>query len=217
MISTRNLEALPSISELRRIMQSLAMLDAIIEDKWEYRYFSFNASWSKMEEMGSMRNGSGDDLFAVFCEAGCFLRGFDHESAMSPWHQKPPKIWLGILEDVPVEFSNLLVEPAFHMEDTTYCIWRRVNEPQWSRGTIQFAEGSDPDGSEWMLSMFDGSTETYVAYALEYFEVVVSSAAVDAVFRHEPLSSQLLKMFPSSRNLSDLLAEAKEIGYGVRI
>ena len=60
--STRNLGALPNIESLRRQMQTLALLDAILEREWEYRYFSFNCRWSNTEQMGSMRNGSGDDL-----------------------------------------------------------------------------------------------------------------------------------------------------------
>ncbi|WP_165497819.1 hypothetical protein [Pseudoduganella albidiflava] len=64
-------------------MQSLAMLDAILEEEWGFRYFSFDAGWSLDAKMGSMRNGQSNDLFAVFDPARCFIHGFDHESAMS--------------------------------------------------------------------------------------------------------------------------------------
>jgi hypothetical protein len=49
--------ALPSISELRRLTQSLAMLDAIICPEWNSRYYSFNCNWSAGEAMASMRKG----------------------------------------------------------------------------------------------------------------------------------------------------------------
>ena len=129
MIFSRSLEALPAVPELRRLMQSLAMLDALMEEQWEYRYFSLNSRWSDTEQMGSMRNGSGDDLFAVFDCHGCFLRGFDHESTMSPWKQPTRRVWKGVLDEVPLVFAASLNEPAFHMEDTTFCIWRRNGDP----------------------------------------------------------------------------------------
>ncbi len=44
MISTRDLSQLPDVDPLRRLMQSLAMLDAILSPDWELRYYSFNAS-----------------------------------------------------------------------------------------------------------------------------------------------------------------------------
>ena len=42
MISTRNLSALAAIEIVRKLTQSLAMLDAIVEREWHYRYYSFN-------------------------------------------------------------------------------------------------------------------------------------------------------------------------------
>ncbi len=46
------------IEQLRKKMKSLALLDAIIEQEWEYRYSSYNSNWSDTEEMGSLRDGS---------------------------------------------------------------------------------------------------------------------------------------------------------------
>ena len=60
MISTRNLSALPAIEILRKLTQSLAMLDAIVGREWDYRYYSFNSKWGAGEWMASMRNGQGD-------------------------------------------------------------------------------------------------------------------------------------------------------------
>ncbi|MBO6551131.1 MAG: hypothetical protein JJ964_16135, partial [Rhizobiales bacterium] len=62
-ISTLDLSKLPSPLQLKRLLQSLALLDAIMSPEWEYRYYSFDAQWSPSETMGSMRNGSGDEFF----------------------------------------------------------------------------------------------------------------------------------------------------------
>jgi hypothetical protein len=186
-------------------------------EEWDYRYYSFNAKWSATEQMGSMRNGSGDDFFALFDAAGCFLRGFDHESAMSPWRETPPKIWPGVLNDVPPQFESSLKEPAFHMEDTTFCIWCLAGDATWSRGLIEFPDGeADPDGSRWMLSALDGKPETYQSFANEYFELDVALDAISRVFAHEPLSAELLQAFPSSRAFQDVVTDAEEIAYPIK-
>ncbi len=215
-ISTRNLAGMPSPPELMRIMQSLAMLDAIVEEEWAYRYFSFNAKWSSASQMGSMRNGSGDDLFAHFDAAGCFLRGFDHESFMSPWRREERIVWPGVLDAVPGEFADGRNEPAFHMEDTTFCIWHGPESEGWQRGPIAFPDGSDPDGSAWMLSFYDGNPETYRAFAEEYFEVDLATDAIARVFAHEPLSPALLSALGSARDWAEITADAQEIGYPIR-
>ena len=66
MISTRDLSLLPDVDGLRSAFQSMAMLDAILCPERLYRYYSFNSGWSVGEQVGSMNNGSGDELFAHF-------------------------------------------------------------------------------------------------------------------------------------------------------
>lgn len=217
MISTRDLANLPKPEALRRLLQAYALLDAILEEDWQYRYYSFNSKWSATEQMASMRNGSGGDFFAVFDSSGCFLRGFDHESTMTPWRARPPSIWPGVLVDVPPQFESSLKEAAFHMEDTTFCIWCLVGDAAWSRGTIEFpANEEDPDGSLWMLSALDGKPETYQLFAKEYYELDVELEAISRVFAHEPLSVELLQAFPGAREFQDVIADAEEIAYPIK-
>jgi hypothetical protein len=128
MISTRDLTLLPDVDGLRRTLQSMAMLDAILCPEWQFRYYSFNTDWSPGEQMGSMRNGSGDDFFAHFSPAGCWLKGFAHEFPLSPYRTKPNLVWPGVLDAVPVEFTACLQEPAFSAAIVTFCIWRRYSD-----------------------------------------------------------------------------------------
>ena len=75
MISTRDLSRMPDVDRLRLTLQSMAMLDAILSPEWQFRYYAFNTAWSTGEQMGSMRNGSGDHFFAHFGSAGYGSRG----------------------------------------------------------------------------------------------------------------------------------------------
>ena len=43
-------------AELINKLKHLALLDAIIEPEWEYRYYSYNSHWSESEEMASLRD-----------------------------------------------------------------------------------------------------------------------------------------------------------------
>jgi hypothetical protein len=207
--------ALPPPHVLKRVMQSLAMLDAILEEEWACRYFSFNAHWAVETQMGSMRNGQGDDLFAVFDPAGCFMRGSDHASKMSPSLSTPPKVWPGVLEFVPEMFSISLNEPSFHMEDTTFCRWFSANAEGWREGAIAYPPASDPDGASWMLSYYQGGPARYCEFAAHYYEIDVPVDAVTSVYRHAPLSPALVKALGSQRAYEQILIDAAEIGYPV--
>jgi hypothetical protein len=103
---------LPAIADLRGLCRSLAMLDAILSPDWEGRYYSFNASWADGEQMASMRNGSGDEYAIVFSVAGAYVRGFDHESPMSPYANEGEP-WPGVIDEVPELFKSFVEESAF--------------------------------------------------------------------------------------------------------
>jgi hypothetical protein len=213
-ISTRNLELIPDIDLLKKQLQSLAVLDLIIPpDEWEDRYYSFDSNWSAAEQMGSMRNSSGDEFFALFNSAGCFIKGFAHESKMTPARVNPPALWPRILEGIPDEFIDARNEPAFGMESVTFCIWRRYCDLSWSIGPIDFPQGDDVDGSEDLLAILDGQVNTYCQFVEEYFETVIPVLAVQHVYDHLPLTERIVELLNPEASLSTLTDDLAEIGY----
>lgn len=192
----------------------MAMLDAILCPEWQFRYYSFNANWADGEQVGSMRNGSGDDFVAHFGPAGCWLKGFAHESPMTPYRLRSKKVWRGVLDHVPEEFAACMREPAFRVEDVTFCIWRRHAKGAWQIGPVEFPSGeTDPDGSVYLLSPLDGQPETYRNWALEYYEKEVPFAAIDHVYQHRPLTPQVVAQLNPDLSLDQLLADKREIAY----
>ena len=215
MISTRNLSALPDIGGLRKLLRSLAMLDAILQPEWQFRFYSFDSFWSADEQMGSMRNGQGDDFFALFNRAGCWLKGFVHTAPMTPYRGKPKQVWRGVADAVPAEFARCLREPAFAVEDATFCIWRRYGDSAWQRGEIAYPpDHSDPDGSEYLLSPLDGRPESYREWAAWYFsKPALGVEAVRQVYQHRPLTDELVRLLNPAVTLDDVESDMAEIGY----
>lgn len=224
MISTMNLSQLPDVDGLRRLLQSMAMLDALLCREWQYRLYSFNSHWATGEQMGSMRNGQGDDFFALFNEHGCFLKGFAHESPMTPYRSDPKRVWPGVLDSVPREFADCLRQAAFSMEDTTFCIWRLYTDVCWQRGDIAFPSGTDPDGSEYLLSPLDSRPETYHKTATWYFnKLFLTVDMVRHVYEHRPLTDEFVAalrpdlVFEDDESpklgVEDLEDDIDEIGY----
>ena len=216
-ISTRDLSALPDPHPLEKLTQSIALLEAIISPVWEYRYFSYNRLWdeTKGERMASMRNGSGDEYFLVFSPLGAFLKGFDHESPMSPWAQEPSAVWPGVLDHVPAKFAPFLPEPAFSAENTTFCIWKAATDPTWQRGPVSFPDGDDPDGSENLLWMLDGNPETYAQFATEHYEETLNLDQIRKIYEWTPLHSAIILELKPEADIGQALADAAEIGYPV--
>lgn len=214
MISTRDLSLLPDVDGLRALLQALATLDAIVCPEWGYRYYSFNCAWSAGEQMGSMRNGSGNDFFAHFSAAGCWLKGFAHESPMSPYAHQPKRVWPGLLDSVPAEFAACLREPAFSAENVTFCIWRRTTDRRWEKGSISYpSDVPDPDGSEDLLSILDGRPEKYRKFAGHYYDKDLSLTSIEHVYRGRPLTPEIVASLNPERSIDELAGDLTEIGY----
>ncbi len=208
-IGTGNLSSFPIPSRLKHIMQSMAVLDAIVSPEWVYRYYSFNAAWSDGEMMGSMRNGSGDDLFVLFSKAGAFAKGFNHEQ----WEEFPEDL---AYKDVPACFAKAVAEPAFVPEQVTFCCWYSEDKGQWEEASIP-PHDCEENGSAWMLSELYGDPIKYVEFAEEYYEVDLDSEAVRSVYQHVPMTIALAHSLNSEIDYQQLLSDLEEIGYPVSL
>ncbi|MGN6727918.1 MAG: hypothetical protein ACTHLZ_18510 [Tepidisphaeraceae bacterium] len=214
MISTRDLTALPGIDALRQLMQAMAVLDAILSPDWEYRYFSFDSRWGKQEQLGSMRSGHGDHYFAFFSAEGCWIKGFDPEAPMAEFDRNSPKIAQEVLGDVPREFAGCLREPAFLLEETTFCVWRRFKDARWNRGRVQFPrQEADADGSARLLSILDGRPETYHDWAQDYYGRQLPLEIVRELYAGQPLEDRMIRALNPEVSPRELRADFKEIGY----
>jgi hypothetical protein len=209
--------SLPDIIGLRRRAQSLAVLDAIMSPDWQYRYYSFNSKWDSGEMMASRKNGSGDELYVLFTRFGAILKGFDHESLMSPWARDDQSLWPLIFDSVPTAFEQFLKEPSFDIPDTTFCIWRQNSDSSWQVSNIEYPDANEgADGSEEQLALFAGGPELYLEFAEEYFEKSVQLETVKQVYRHEPITELAVSQLNPDADPKSLDAELSEIGYPSR-
>lgn len=213
MISSRSLQELPNVDELKRIFQSLALLDAILMPDWEYRYYSFDANWSDEEMLASMRDGSGDEFFILFNLAGAVIKGYAHESVMAGHSADTGEVWPGVLDHVPPEFEVVLNDPAFVAEETSFCMWRKRGDLAWQTGKITFPDGDFADGSEELLFILDGKPETYAVWASEYYERPIPVDAVKEIYAHKPLTQQLVSRLNPECSLEQLEEDLDKIGY----
>jgi hypothetical protein len=211
MVSAADLAILPGIEELTKLTQAMALLDACFEPEWQYRYYSFNATWSPRQRLASMRNGAGDSWICVFAAEGALFKGFDHESIMSPW--QTGAVWPNVIDQVPPALKPILAEPAFPLNDTTFCIWRCPGDARWHVGDIAYPDGDDPDGAGWMLSMLDGSPRTYQNWAKDYYERPVDLSAVRHVYEHRPLTPEIARTLNPTIDFAALQRDIAEIGY----
>src|SRR5882762_11464650 len=114
MVSTKNYNLLPDRISLEHICISISVLDAIISQEWQYRYYSFNSKWDANERCLQMRNGSGDEMHILFRQDGCAINGFAHEYKQ----QDKSKLTTGL----PSIFNDFIFGEPVNSIGTTFCL-----------------------------------------------------------------------------------------------
>ncbi|WFR64973.1 hypothetical protein P9222_13690 [Paenibacillus amylolyticus] len=196
------IDKLPPISKCKQILKAAAMLDAILMSEWEYRYYSYNSQWDTNEQMASMRDGQGNHYFAIFSPNGLIIKGFDKEYALQHKVDRSD-----VVKSVPEAFHTFLTEPAFVMDQTTFCIWSVADQEGWSAGTVL------GDHEYELLEILVGGAKYYHAWAQDYYEIALNIKLVEQVFDMKPIDEVLLHQLNVELRLSDIEDEIAEIGY----
>jgi hypothetical protein len=201
---------LPDIGSLRRRSQALAMLDAIVCPEWEGRYYSFNAGWGQDEAMGSMRNGSGDDWFILFGAFGAVIKGLAHETSIAG----DKVIASEVQRQVPKTFASFLAEPAFGMDRLSYCYWRALGDPSWQKVVHPdpVLSQSNDGSAEYLAPLFEPA-KAYEEFAKWYYELDLPIAVIESIYRHAPLTKDLVDSLNPRISIAQVQEAAAEIGY----
>ncbi len=210
MISTADLSAMPDLAAFRRLVRSLAALDAVMSPEWAYRYYSFDPAWGEGDMMASMRNGSGDQWFVLISPAGAAIVGLAHESPSYTPNRPHPGLFVGFPEAFR---AHVLDEPAFETSNATFCIWRLADDDQWRSAASAGAELPAHDGSAELLEILEGRPEQYVAFAEDYYERDIELEDVEAIYEHRPISSALLARLNPDADVAEVEAELTTLGF----
>lgn len=206
MISTKNYNSLADRKTLKTICKAISVLDAIISQEWEFRYYSYNSKWDENEECLQMRNGSGDEMHILFREDGCVINGFAHE------YKQQDKAKL--TNALPAIFNDFVFGEPVKSIGTTFCLWT-TELKNWQIGQLESLE----DNSEEMLRILDGQPQTYINWAAEYFEESYKESGipldiVTKVYNGETLTKEIvLSIVNEIEDWKRLEADLIEINY----
>ncbi|MGL5276973.1 hypothetical protein SAMN04488018_11262 [Myroides marinus] len=160
-LNTTNRGNLPNPKELKELCKSLATLDAILCQDWEYRYYLYNHIWSDDEEFFQMRDGEGNDMVILFRNDGVVINGFDHE--LYDFEESLPNKE-DLTAGLPSQYIEFIFGEYISGIGTTYCIWSDNNQ-QWTIGQVD----NQQDGSDDQLYIFDNNPDTYINWATNYY------------------------------------------------
>ncbi|UJF34504.1 hypothetical protein [Paenibacillus hexagrammi] len=202
------LEHLPNPIILKKLMKIQASLNIILcQDEW-LRYHRFVQDWAEGVCMAKIDNGAGDHLFILFSPKGCLIKGFDHESGLSPYAQDEHKVWQGIYDDVPKELLSLLEGDAIAKDDVTFCIWHENSDTNWHKGKVEIPKG-ESDGSDFLMGCIFHTPEDFVEFAEGYFELTPSLEVVAKIYEDCSITAEMITILNPDCDVEEVLQELR--------
>ncbi len=199
-ISTQHFENLPHRKELQKICKAISVLDAILMQEWQYRYYSYNSKWSVGEEFFEMRDGVGNHLLILFKKEGCVINGTHSDI-------KFPNIEI-VTKHLPKHFHEFIFGQPVKSQGTNFCIWTNENE-KWE---TQIKDKND--GSEELLFIFDGNPETYREWAKNYYENDnIDLAIIKKIYDDEIVTKNIATSLNEEIDFEQLKNDLIEINY----
>lgn len=158
-----------SPNELQSALRCAAKCDSSITSEDWLRAFWYESNWADGIAMAKYDNGSGDNVVVFFTVDGkAVVKGFDHESEVSPHTREQYGIWPGIYDGMPSNLLALVSDEAAEYEDVTFCCWSEDSKT-WKIGGAVIPEDID-DGSAWLLDMVQMNAEQFIEWAKSYYE-----------------------------------------------
>lgn len=201
-----------NLSHLKDTFRKLAALNVIFCPEVAYRYHRYHPKWAEEIDLGIIDNGSGDTLFAVFHPKGCVLKGFDHESSVSPYAQPSFEIWEGMYDGLPDYLARILDDKALINNEVTFCYWKTDNDATWQQGPVHFPN-QEEDGSDYLMPKIYATAEDFIAWAGNYFGQDYPLPLVQHIFDGKPITDALLLGLNPNLDLASAKTELQELGF----
>lgn len=165
---------------MKALLKKQAILDIMITPEQEawLRLVRYHYDADRHCDVFKIDNGSGDHLYALFSPQGAILKGFDHESCLSPYQYEDGQIAAGIYDQVPPELLALLDQET-EKDDVTFCLWQLAGQRQWQSGQVvlpdacwqEDARQPDDGGRSLLLRYIFADAEEWYQWASIYYEL----------------------------------------------
>lgn len=204
MTSILDHDKLPSPSAIRDGIRFAAMIDTVLCAEAYLRHYTFQPTWSDGVSLAKYNNGCGDDMFVFTRGPEAVIKGFDHESPVSPYAQQEYGIWPNIYDGLPKALSELLDDVEVDRELVTFCTWY-VNDA-WNIGPIEFPNGED-DGAAYLLETIPYSADDYSKWANDYYEIELNVDVIRSIYEGREIDFDTVRSLNPDRNPDSVLAE----------
>lgn len=217
MIVSRRIHEIPQQQDLFRRLLAYAKIDRIMNpdpDDCMVRVYHYDKEWVPGGHFFKIDDSGGDHYYALFSSDGCIVKGFDHESDLSPWNreegEKLPDIVAkhDFYAGAPARLSMLLDDPALEKHLTTFCVWQTPGDSDWRFAGSEFPADWN-DGINTFLYYIQ-ELDGYKEWFGDYYGQEPDMNAIRSIFEGKPVTAKRVRSLNPEGDTARILQELEE-------
>lgn len=217
----KNYTQLPDLRELKNYLLCQAALDITMlpEEKSWLRITSYFPNYLEGVDMFHIDNGASDHLYILFSTTGIIIKGFDHESILSPYANEDEIITPGIYDTTPPELLALL-DTHTEKDDVTFCVWYDLNNSTWRKGIITVPEGykDGDDGEGFLLGYIFTTPDDWLDWAQHYYgdkNKDIDITVVKKYYRKQIITHEDILSMNTNADVEYVFSKLMKLGYSI--
>lgn len=175
-------------------LTAYSIIDVIMNSGSDYdgSVYHCNTDWNAGVALFTIDDGGGDHFHILFSNAGCVIKGFGHESDLSPYNYDEDEDYpeYRFYENMPHELYELLDNEALERDLLTFCAWCGAGDNVWQAARLPVADDWS-DGSADFLDYLSDRDE-YIAWLEDYYEADVNSVPVMDIMAGVNITEELV-------------------------
>ena len=195
--------------QLTAYLKILVKLEIIMtpkEDDW-LRIAGFSPKSNDIESF-FIDNGAGDRV-TIYRKGGtAIIKGFDHESGLSPYQQDEngEHLLKQIYAHAPMELIECFDDESRY--ETTFAMWNLDGGDRWHFNKIS---DEDDGGRKYLLGYIHTSPQSYLEWAEAYHEVSLDVDLVSSIYEGKQIHEAMIITLNPNRDVQEALEELAEI------
>lgn len=184
-----NLSAFPQPKDLLKRLVFYSIMDAIMNADTEddASVYRCHTDWNAGVALFTIDDGGGDHFHILFSENGCLVKGFGHESALSPYNYEEGEYPdYRLYANAPPEFLEYLDDEALEKDLVTFCAWHTGNG--WQAQKLNVPNDWD-DGSDDFLE-YVSALDEYIPWLNAYYEKDFAAETVTELYNGGALNEE---------------------------
>lgn len=146
------------------------------------------------------------------------MKGFDHDSCLSPFQNKQKSHAKEIYAQVPKDLLAPLMDEE-DLENVTFCLWQEAGETKWHKNEpvpnicCPDEEGEPDDGEKHLLSYIFSNAEDWFDWASIYYELEEEAwDAAERLYETGEVTRPMVMDLNPDRDYDTIIDECETLG-----